>query len=85
MCYDHFFFFLVFLEAASFSILTISFCRFNCSEARNSLHSSSNCAFFVLMFRSIAYPRSFFVCWFSSNTPEMSSYRRIRFLSMNYM
>ena len=76
----HFFFFFFLPPAASFYIRTISFCLFNCYEAKNSLHSSSNWAFLVLMFNSIASLRNFLVCWLSNKTPEMSSSRRILFL-----
>jgi len=52
---DHFFFFLPFFEAAaSFYILMISFCFLSCSDAKYSFHSSSSCAFLVLMLRSMA-------------------------------
>jgi hypothetical protein len=79
---NHFFFFF-FLLAASFSILMISFCFWSSFALTNSSHSSSNCIFLVFMFKSIASLLSFLVCLLSNNTPEISSYRLIRFLSMN--
>lgn len=45
----HLFFFFPFFEAASFSILIISFWRLIWSDAKNSFHSSSSCAFLVFM------------------------------------
>lgn len=63
----------------------ISFCLASSCFCRNYSHSVSSCYFLVLIFSSMASLRSFLVCLFSINTPEISSSLLMRFLSMNYM
>lgn len=81
MIYHFFFFF--FLAPASFSIFTTSLILAISCFCKNYYHSWSNCSFFDFIFSSIASALSFFVCLFSSNTPEISYSLLIRFLSIN--
>jgi len=80
-----FFFFLLPFDLDYFSSFAIILNFITSCFFRKSSHYSSNCFFFVCVFSSMAYCRSFFVCSLSRITPEMSYSRRMRFLSINYL